>query len=379
MIFRSNGFPIASDTKSGLAIKNFTSISTANQLDVKEYAIKLASADLLFSNNDFSSSNANSLSIPIQFKISNGQPCQNPYYKNMDFFLYILENQAGKQNCYQYVDKNSIPDDPEEAVIDERTVNKTISANATSPQYAPKDYNINAQLNFKNKTLFYDYSYYVVDKYYMENLYTENGITAITYNMPLFPKTIYQRDINLYAKNYFGLKTACLKRIQNENLAQELLDETSFVSSFLKDNDTLVSSLIFSIICLIIYIFLASCGCYCFTLKDRKTKKENKVSAYSIWTYFVFSIIFIGLILGYLIPLILTSRKSKVNTIFDTVFNDSNCVDSYTTDLYNFFVVKLILVKKLSFACIALSTFALFLLIIYSIYSVILTKKELYN
>jgi hypothetical protein len=118
MIFKSASLPTGADSKSGLIFKNISSTLTTNQLGINEYGFKLPGADLLYSTNQASNENSDNLGIPIQFKISNAQPCQNPYYNNIDFYIYILDKQAGKQYCYQYIDKQSSQDDGEADIND---------------------------------------------------------------------------------------------------------------------------------------------------------------------------------------------------------------------------------------------------------------------
>jgi hypothetical protein len=39
--------------------------------------------------------------LPLQFKISDKQPCTSPYYENMNGKLYLLDAMKGRNTCYR--------------------------------------------------------------------------------------------------------------------------------------------------------------------------------------------------------------------------------------------------------------------------------------
>jgi len=340
--------------------------------------IKLSTADLVYSLNETKfQANLNNIRIPIQFKISNGQPCENPFYENLNFSLYILDSNYGKQFCYRYKDEVNIPDDDNIPDLNDSSINSTLNDNGfinSTSVYVNN--NENFLLNSKNSAYFYDYNFKAIDKYYMESLYYENGITGITYNLPKFPVGIYQRDIYLYARNYFGLKIYCLKKIKDLNVTDTLLDDLELISNFSDNYGILVTSLIFSILCFIFYIFLICFGSS--IIEKKKKKKEKKEQSerektdfftrkYS-FCYLGISFLFVLLIMGYLIPFIVVSTNIKQITIFDLIFSDINCVEEFSVDLYNRFILKSVVIKKLNIVCIAIGSFMLFLQIIFSLF-----------
>ncbi len=318
-------------------------------LDSNDYIYNVNNADLIYSKNEKKlDTDVNKLYIPIQFKIANDQPCLNPYFENMNFQLYLLDVLVGKQMCLRYTNENDFPKD-DDIIYDQNNPNnpKNDSGNNVST------YQDNFSPN--NGILIYDNHYREIDKYFMESLYIENGITAVTYNLPLFPKTIYKRDIYLYSKNYFGLKIDCLKNIQKENLSDKILEDTLNVTNFLADNTTLTISLIFGVITFILYIFMLLTFGPTINNKNH-TKKNGQNSNFSRCLFLSISLSLFVMILGYLIPIIIISSNSKINTKFDQIFSDSNCVDDYTLELYNRFAIKKILVRNMNIACIALSS-----------------------
>ena len=126
--------------------------STDSPTSSNDYVLNFPNGKLIYSSNE-KAFEINKINIPLQFKIANDQPCKNPFYENIPYSPYILDYYFGRNFCFSYVE------------------------------------------DVNNSTFIYDNNYQIIDKYYQESLYNENGITTNVYKLPLFPMTQFKRDI----------------------------------------------------------------------------------------------------------------------------------------------------------------------------------------
>lgn len=161
--------------------------------------------------------------IPVDFKISNGQPCLNPYYENAGGKVYVLDHYAGRNACLEF---------------------------AADAKQLESD-NSNAAVSSSTKNYAFDPSYQLIDKTYLESLYQRNGVTAVAYSLPYFPKEVFLRDTFLYYRGYFGLKAACFNKLKsNKNLLKELFEDLNVLNNYFTERKQPVY--LFSIYCLIL-------------------------------------------------------------------------------------------------------------------------------
>lgn len=139
---------------------------------IKKFAddkiLKLKNGYLIYNNNPLDYPNA---TIPIEFKVSENQPCKNSFYSHKNYSLYKLDFFYNKNECYISSEK---PD---------------------------------------NKTLFYDYEYKLIDQIDYKVFFDENKISAKNYN---------RNSINLYTRNYIGTKVDCLKKHKDLKIIKHL-------------------------------------------------------------------------------------------------------------------------------------------------------------
>lgn len=321
-----------------------------SKIPVGDTLLTFPNGVLIYSNNE-KNYNINSVKIPIDFKISNDQPCLNPYYENMNYPVYILDYYIGKQQCKKYADKDDIAADA--------------NSNITS-----------SFVNMPNEGLFYDTNFQLLDKEYQETLYNENGITQITFALPLFPKTQYQRDIYLFAKNYFGIKIACIKDLQKNNKGADLIKEINNLSSL---SDMSMTSSIVMIILSGTFILMMFLMASVINSKTKKTHQPIKVDRCMGIMYIIFAILTIGFLLGVLICSAQVYSRSAINPNLDKLFRDPTCVDDYSVDLYLKLLDNIIFMRTSSLVCLILSIILMLLLVIYSIIVWVKTGENLYS
>ena len=269
--------------------------------------INLGNNDLLFGNPDANSNpiGINSLTIPIEFKLSEGVPCKNPYFNNIPHSLYILDYWLDRQYCYAFIE-----DDKDEEI------------NWSYDGY--KSY-ILPQSNL----LYYDESYIKIDSYSQNEFFKENNIYKLLVNLPSFQREKTEGDMHLSYKPYFGLKMKCLKRIKNQGLKNGVYVDFEVIENHLNGIGILTVSFVFLIITIFTYCFY-NIGGLC-------SKNDQKI--YDL--RFCASVCcYIPLGLGYFIPIIVVASGSRDKNILDSIFKDTNCVDDYTAQIYDKFVTK---------------------------------------
>jgi len=298
-------------------INNIIKNPSSTEIDKKsnDFIVSMGDSTFLFGRDGLESN------VYIQFKVAYNQPCMNPFYENLNFQVYPLNYFFQRQTCYRFADYSD------------------------------------------QSIIIYDTNYILIDNYYGENLIIENGINSTLASLPLFNPKEFQRNVYLYAKNYFGLKIDCFYRIKNNQLIVDLASDFIQIRNLDDLSGTFITSLILQLILIIIMIFKVCC--FRATVNRRRSQRPVRFHTGHIFTYFIlFGIMclcyffFIGIISA-------SSSNLLLSDSFNYVFSSSACVDDYTVDLYwkfipsihkarnylktSIFLVSLMLISQLIF------------------------------
>ena len=174
----------------------------------------------------------------------------------------------------------------------------------------------------------------------------------------------YKRDINLYSKNYLGLNITCLKELKKRNISKDFINDLKIIRENFQNSDT-VSSVFLSFISIIISVFLFLTCC---TIMSSQKLYFDRTDTNGRYCYFFLTVFQLGIVLGYLITIIQIFSKFKSSNNLDLIFNDSNCVDSFTFDMYTRFSPNLLIIKNISVICLIFSSihFVIFILFLIS-------------
>lgn len=301
-----------------------------SNLTNEETTVLAANGVLVYSNKKTSSKK-----IVVDLKISNGQPCLNPYYENIGPRVYVLDVYAQRNYCFKYTDSNDIRN------------------NQTSKDLGQYLFNSN---------------YQEIDKINMQGLYFENQITQVAYDMPKFPKDIYNRDISLYSRNYFGLKTSCYNNVKKNNMGQDLMEDLNKIKNLMEINTTPMT--VFTIIMVSLVFIL----CFTGVVVSGRTRNSQKVDRCFFWSYFGVAFVTMAIAIALAISLITIFSSVKFTPAFDYVFNNLECVDTYLIELYNLLVPNISFITKSALACSVLSGFVVILLLLFSYIGYVETK-----
>jgi len=277
--------------------------------------IQLSNGFLVYGNNRKNYVDINKVKIPIEYKVSNAQPCLNPFYENISFPIYILDLKRGRQQCLKHAD------------MDDNTKN---SENLDTNNQNTNDF-------------YYNPDFYPLDTISQEVLFKENGITAKTSNLPLFPKDQYKNDITLYFSNYFALKPSCYKEIKQKNLSDEVLRDLKKVSEI--SSYSVFFLRIITIIYILIFFVMLFMG-FTILVKPKGKKTVQKINSNNMYIYACFACCAELLIILLILCLINLQTKVGIGNEFIKVFSDSSCVDNFTIDLYMQLVPDILYIKS---------------------------------
>jgi len=302
--------------------------------------VNLKNGILVYSNDPKNYTDINKVKIPIDFKISNNQPCMNPYFENIGFSIYQLDIYSQRQQCLKYTNDND---------------------------------NLLVDPDGMKKTYFFNNNYLEIDRVFQEMLYTENGITQKTYNLPLFPKEQYNHDISLYSQNYFGINVQCLKEIKRNGIGKELIEDLKTISNISSISFTGMTIFAILVACFILMILFNGTS---IVSKSKKTHKPFRVDRLSAFLYIGFAlalIIFLFVLIGFFAGV---KGKVGLGENFQQIFGFPRCVDQYTIDLYQQLVPDLLTVRSNINWAIFLSLFEIVMISIFGCYSLWYTKNE---
>jgi hypothetical protein len=246
--------------------------------------------------------------LPIEFRTSTGLPCKNPYFTNMNYKIYMLNKFFNKQRCLNFSD--SIPND-------------------------------NMEYSFDN-------SFYQIDEIYKKTFYYENKIEKILrsseFNYELDSEL--DRNIQLYTKNYFGLKFNCFQKLQfDQEKSQKIIN--SLLNLF--DVEELIEDYTWQGWFYIIFFGMGFIILLCsLIITENRKYANNRLS--KRWDVKIFYIIatFFVLGLGIYILIIQSNLKKllKFEKYLNGIFDSNDCVDEYTIQLYKRITLNINTINK---------------------------------
>jgi hypothetical protein len=252
--------------------------------------------------------------ILFSFKVGFNLPCLNPYFKNLNFTVNTLNYYFEKQYCFPFSD------------------------------------------GLVKNTVVYDKNYIIIDNYQGEKLYNENGIEQKLATLPNYSKQEYQRNINLYATNYFGLKIKCFNKIKNEKKVDKLfLDLRNFIAMD-NFNASLITGIFIEFLLVITIVIMI-----CYLNRSIRSIGRIQPSDMNCYTY-IFIFDFLLLFIYFLIAI---SYVVKMNVSDDIkyIFGNEECTDNYTSTIFLHFIE---LMDKSRKAAIGMSFLIIFQLSLWS-------------
>lgn len=181
--------------------------------------------------------------IVQEFKLSEGQPCLDPNYVNINSDQYILSRLLNNNGC---------------------------------PQTGG-----NAEM--------FDHRYSKIDSDDLYSFYTNNGVEDALMRLPQYKKTSPFSFIDLYVREYFGLTEECRAKIFSSNEGPAGLIKTLL---YFEDNvGSIVGWLLAALITACIGIAFEMCIPCCVCWNDNN--KLNKLPVFMIVFYFIISAILI--------------------------------------------------------------------------------------
>jgi len=249
------------------------------------------------------------LNIPIELKISNSTPCKNPYFYHIPNPIYLLDFYKNRQYCYEFIENMKY--------FEIESIDQQIGY--------PSNQNIDQKL------LAYDDTFTKIDTYKTKSLLKENNIYDLLIRLPKINLQYYDGDTSLYQKSYFGLKTSCLKEIRSKKLKEQLYLDFQRIEDSLDSLGLLSTSLILLIISNVFYLsnlffdLIAKCG----------EEETFEIRPYlSLFGYIPLAIAYL------IISVILGFKSSNQSIVMDQIFRNTDCVDNYTLQMYDKFVLK---------------------------------------
>jgi hypothetical protein len=181
--------------------------------------------------------------IVQEFKLSEGQPCLDPTYENINSDQYLLSRVLDKHGC---------------------------------PQSGG-----NAEM--------FDIRYSKIDSDDLYSFYSNNGVEDTLMRLPQYKKTSPFSFIDLYVREYFGLTDECRAKIFSSNEGPGGLIKTLLY--FEQNVGSIVGWLLAALITVIIGITLEICIPCCVCWNDGN--KLNKLPVFMIVFYFIISALLI--------------------------------------------------------------------------------------
>jgi hypothetical protein len=214
---------------------------------------------------------------PIQFKISDKQPCTLPYYENTNENLYKLDAIFGRHKCYRGI-ANSIEDN-----------------------------------NYKK-----------IDQYNKKKLMEDNYITQIVSTLPVFNINTYDVPTNLYFKGYIGVNPSCHKILKKS--------KESFLNILNTIQSDMDSTIILSLVIMIFSIFgFVGMIVFIIAVYNDGNAKNMYISTICV---IIFSLV------SFIMMLCLNFNLDKYSSN-NSVMSDSKCVDIVASSAFNNFYSKI--------------------------------------
>jgi len=279
-----------------ISIKFYSSeyfnLFTKNQTKSDDNFLKSSQGVIVSSRNEKSIMNVNEIQIPVDFAISEGFPCKNPYNKNRPY-VYELDMFKDRNICYKYSN------------VEDNKINNSI-------------------------TLLYDTNFTKIDDTTVTSLYQENNILPGIIRLPFYPINTLARNISLYSKGYNGINIKCFKEIKDKKI---IIDNNK------KDFDKLYELSKYNFIGLqICYIFIIIGSVLNFINLILISYIIDKELKFPLLCVFIYG----GVLLLYLVPsILLIIFLNNINGLMnfsnlnsDSIFSRTDCFDNFTLNLF---------------------------------------------
>lgn len=283
---------------------------------------------IVYSNNEANFSDKSNITIPVEFKISPGQPCKNPTYANIGFPLYVLDKFAGKTKCLKYSDMEN------NLVLAGHGGKETSAFNNLNTNQNNNVISDNSNSTATNQNFYNDENWKLLDKTSLETIYIENGVAETLKALPLYPYDTIQHDTYLFSRGYIGIKNACLKDIQENKKSAYLLSDLQKISDFENSNSILTALQVMSIIATVISFIVLLQGIFLVSI-SKTTQKPYKNDRKTAWIYFAISIFAVSTLIGLFIANAILLSRTILSNYFPEIFGNNQCVDNFTVDLFN--------------------------------------------
>lgn len=284
-----------------------------NKRNKNDKALHFKNSHLVFGNENINDK------ILFFMKVAFDKPCRNPFYDNLNFKVSVLNFFFDRQMCFPFSDNS---------------VKNLVS---------------------------YDDEYNLIDNYSGVDLYKENGFQEKLKKLPKFSNEEYNRNIHLYAKNYFGLKIKCFKKLKSNNNIGLMLE----LNDFLKVQGslgTLVAGIIFELF-LLISVTIMIC------IFNRKIGRIGRLQTTDMSCYiYIFCLDFLVLFL-YLIIAIAAISNLTISGNVRYIFGSKECVDEYTIAMFNKFIEQVDSSKNIFMSLSILLSFKMLFWIGFVVYS----------
>lgn len=265
--------------------------------------------NITFNNNGTSSyliysNNYNQGTIYTQFKVGFNQPCIFEYESNIPSFTYPL-------------------------------------------QKLPKTTKCETELNQKNTNV----NYVKIDSKKYESLLKANGIYDYAKNDLFYQNSILEENINLYAKNYFGINYLCIDRFQN--FYSKWVEKTNFYiletlldfQFYFTKGDNSPNAIMPSIIVVFIMIIILL-----ITNIIQYKQKDGKNILYIVNSFFIYFLILVN----FMLLVLLTTRIKYAQSIYEWLYDSEMCVDPILWNSISSFSSKFMVSKILSYIVIGI-------------------------
>lgn len=280
--------------------------------------------------------------IPVEFKISNGQPCMNPYYINSDGYMYILDNYYGRNFCLKY----SINDD-----------------------------NLKYDTTIYSNKFFYDNNFKKVDNTNMTELLSENNILPMIKTLPFYPTNSTNRDISLYYRSYIGMNYTCYKILKENKFYQTIINGIHKISEITNQDYSGMRACYYAQLMACFFVLII--GILSLTLGIIRKDKPFAIYSSFVWSYFIL------FILSMIPAFILVSQLSSIyyslefsNESIKSVFMNPNCFESYTNEIYEIFWLRAKIANDLLIKNFILISVYLLLNLLFTIFLWVFKKSE---
>lgn len=237
--------------------------------------------------------------ILFYFQLGFDQPCLNPYFENINFPLHILDFYLERTTCHYYVNSE----------------------------------------NSKKLTFHFDTHFTKIDKFSTKFIFEENNILFHLRKLPLYDESYLNvnnnKEINLYAKNYFGLKIKCFNEIKEKKLSEQIIDDLKHMGNLEDEIEKISWCIYFNFLSTVLILL----NFFLLVFLTRKKKGElypNKINKNNLKLNNFLIILNFCSCAVFLLVICIEISGVYFDMLIRNYFLDLNCVDQ---DTFNYFIL----------------------------------------